>query len=1397
MIEGQEKRLRLISEPFEIEIVGGESDKLVWGEAVGGLRAAVEFVPEKESYAPGDRVEVRLHIKNVSDKNVEFSSISTRQDYAIVKDGEGKEVKVDKRWHTGVVSPIRHILEPGQILVEKTSGLGFSDFRDAAILHKSQGPWVGSMARCRPGRYSVYYPINRTLNTGVRMVTVTEGPPVDPRKFELVPAGRSMLEAVNELVRKYRVRICFEQAGPGAAAPEQPLTGGFRGATIPELLESLTESGPYKWEKFNRTYVVYPRRDSVLRFFVKTSISDSPLEYVAGKILDQDPAGREIGIEASYTGNMGQHLLISRHYAMYALSRATEGVLRGDAVWSLTRRRGRFALSLHKMDTVGHGVTQAPATSPDAGNGAAEMKYEGRTIRQWMAQWDSNVSEDIDAATDALIRIGRPAVPALIEEVRTRSNYGWHAVGPLTRMGPEAEEAVAVLIEAALDRDLSFGDAEHLPSAYRGTVFHCMGDMTWARDRVVPVLQRIAEDREEDGGMRAHAIWALRKFGQEATPILRRLAESEERVVRDGAHSALAEILEEEGGPSKEDYYSSLIEKDPFDASVPKYLGTMKGIVNFGRPHAPTQRVKSLYRERLAEEGDADLAWRLAVIIANGLRCTQLEWAAPTDTGHGQWNREDPAESFATLSEVLALGFRHSEGRPELRRKFGMALAKLRLLEGDWDGMNAVLNRLGQEQIAGALRPWLAAPPVDWEEDLSSQWKIADESMRSGNCGLEFRVEKDGRGLKGVHILVKRAPEPANFVSTGFAADTLFFEPHPPVGDSFGSFGYKWGGDRHLTRYAVSDESGVVRFEGLPKIPVKIEVLVPTSNFPEAGSSWGLWMEVEPGKFKIAKVYGGADAVSWRGPPGVVELREGQTVRYPKLVVRPAESKILSDRFDGKGLDISVMAEKSADANDAESFKHYPGKLASNAATTTGHEADKGRVGRITSRRGAFALNEQIPINLDCPVVKDVWGNDQKPFKVGGVEFVERDERLHCSVKIEGATSADGKFIVRLSILGKKGRDSSREALLGVREFLFDTVCAVAYMPALIRESRDLNLGRSERFRYATVFEVQIEDITAAVGQPRERTNVTRFRGRFRKGAPVTVDLACPVVKDVWGNGQKPFRVETVGFVQKDERLHCAVTIDGTTSAEGTFIVRVKVYGRALLDPEREEIVALGGFLFESECLYADLPLIIREVESLDLGSAAAVANATGFEVEIEDIGRVGERADLAPDRDIRGSAVTAPPGETTDGLVQRLKSEDAGERRKAAERLGEMADAGGVEALVGALKDEEVGVRSAAARALGRIGDKRAIEPLVEAYRDQEYESFVDAIWALGDIGGEKAERTLIEALSYDGYHPYVRNIAAKSLRKLGWEPEGRGQRALYLIALEEWDKAVEAGPA
>jgi len=526
-----------------------------------------------------------------------------------------------------------------------------------------------------------------------------------------------------------------------------------------------------------------------------------------------------------------------------------------------------------------------PNSQAEPQGNADQVKYEGRTIDEWMAQWDSRVSDNIDAATNALIKIGRPAVPAMIEEIERRSNHGWHAMGVLSKMGPEAEEAIPWLIEAALDKDLRFGDVGLSPAAYRGTVIYSLSHITWARQRVIPVLQRVAQDAEENADVRASAIWALSNIPKEAMPIIVKLTEAEDRRIRDSARSAIAEVMDKEGRLTKSGYYTHLIEKDPFDPSVPEYLWSTKGIINLGRPHPLTQRIKKLYRERLASEPNPELAWRLATIIQNGLRNTNLEWAAPAGGGTVRSPREDPAESYVTLAEVLELGFRHAQANSQLWRKFGIALAKLRLLQGDWVRMNATLKNLGQEPIPAKSRPWLAAPPDDWQDDLHTKWQVADDLMRSGDCSLEFKIEKDGKGLKGVHFLVKRAPEPTNVTNTGISTDTLFFAPYPLK--DLGSFGYR-AKDRPLTRYAISDESGIVRFDKLPDIPVKVEVLVPTPNFLEAVSNWDLWMEVEPGKYKIAKIYGGADAVGAGKPPPVEELKQGQTVYYPKLVVRPA-----------------------------------------------------------------------------------------------------------------------------------------------------------------------------------------------------------------------------------------------------------------------------------------------------------------------------------------------------------------------------------------------------------------------------------------------------------------------------------------------------------------------------
>ncbi len=332
---------------------------------------------------------------------------------------------------------------------------------------------------------------------------------------------------------------------------------------------------------------------------------------------------------------------------------------------------------------------------------------------------------------------------------------------------------------------------------------------------------------------------------------------------------------------------------NPFDPKVARELVHLKGQFNLGRIHPPTQRVKTALRERLSMEPDAEMAWTLATIIRNGLANTDLEFAAPSDSDSSKWEREDPSESYTTLAEVLEMALDGSPAQSALVRRSGLSLARLRLLQGDWAGMNALLEKLGQPAIPENRRPTLPAPPTDWSH-LAQEWQPADEAMRTGTCAIEFQFEKEGKGLPGAHVLVKRLPEPERVFRTGVRTNTLLHATQPLEEEPYDAFGYR-ARDRQQTRYGVSDAAGKIRIEALPRIPILLEVLIPTSNFPEAGQSWDLVMEVAPGDLR---------PTAWREPgsvrgnkegPNIVELKENETVRYPKLIVRPQLTPNLAD----------------------------------------------------------------------------------------------------------------------------------------------------------------------------------------------------------------------------------------------------------------------------------------------------------------------------------------------------------------------------------------------------------------------------------------------------------------------------------------------------------------------
>jgi HEAT repeat protein len=128
--------------------------------------------------------------------------------------------------------------------------------------------------------------------------------------------------------------------------------------------------------------------------------------------------------------------------------------------------------------------------------------------------------------------------------------------------------------------------------------------------------------------------------------------------------------------------------------------------------------------------------------------------------------------------------------------------------------------------------------------------------------------------------------------------------------------------------------------------------------------------------------------------------------------------------------------------------------------------------------------------------------------------------------------------------------------------------------------------------------------------------------------------------------------------------------------------------------------------------------------------------------------------------------------------LIEKLGDDDWNVYLSAAKALGEIGDERAVEPLIGVLSDDDSGasrfaacsqnnhrrVRYTTAEALGKIGDARAVEPLIGVLSDNEQE---------------------------------VRKCAAEALDKIGWVPGTDGQRAAYLIAVEDWESLVEWGGA
>jgi len=139
-----------------------------------------------------------------------------------------------------------------------------------------------------------------------------------------------------------------------------------------------------------------------------------------------------------------------------------------------------------------------------------------------------------------------------------------------------------------------------------------------------------------------------------------------------------------------------------------------------------------------------------------------------------------------------------------------------------------------------------------------------------------------------------------------------------------------------------------------------------------------------------------------------------------------------------------------------------------------------------------------------------------------------------------------------------------------------------------------------------------------------------------------------------------------------------------------------------------------------------------------------------------------------------------------TRGLIRLLTHPDPDTQWKAAAALGTLGDLA-LEDLVRGLDHPDVRVRLGILEALGEIGDARAARPLqVILAGDKSSEIRWAAALALGNLGGAGAIPSLVKALGDPD--KYVRFGAATALGRLAWEPGSGEERALSLIARQEW---------
>jgi len=175
---------------------------------------------------------------------------------------------------------------------------------------------------------------------------------------------------------------------------------------------------------------------------------------------------------------------------------------------------------------------------------------------------------------------------------------------------------------------------------------------------------------------------------------------------------------------------------------------------------------------------------------------------------------------------------------------------------------------------------------------------------------------------------------------------------------------------------------------------------------------------------------------------------------------------------------------------------------------------------------------------------------------------------------------------------------------------------------------------------------------------------------------------------------------------------------------------------------------------------------------------------------------RVHQVIEQLPGHDIRKIPLIHLLGDLRDPSSAPIifKSLHASDRRIRIAVVRELGKFGreALEPLTNALKDEDREVRVAAIESMGEIG-LPVLDQLLAALKDEDSDIRAAAINGIGKIG-EPAMFMLIQSLTDQDRR--VRKDVVHLLQGFGWKPKYTTDRLSYLFAKEDWDALVNIGP-